>query len=81
MAMFAESNMRPCYYREGHDIPVPLPAKQDFTMLRDVPPSNRKYVLTFKVCEEYHRRADHDVRDMKLMHPGMMFHAFKLRIY
>lgn len=73
--------MRPCYYREGHDIPVPLPAKRDFTMLRDVPAPNRKYVVTFKVCVEYHKRADHDMRGVKLVYLSMTFRTFKLRIF
>eukprot|EP00752_Nemacystus_decipiens_P008218 g7348.t1 len=47
-AMFAEGNMRPCYFRYGYDIAVPLPAGSWFATLRDTAPQDRKYFATFK---------------------------------
>lgn len=48
-AMFAEANMRPCYFRYGYDIAIPLPAKTVFHSMRDTAPQDRKYFATFKV--------------------------------
>ena len=48
-AMFAESNMRPCYFRYGYDIALPLRAKAFFYNLRGTAPQDRKYFATFKV--------------------------------
>eukprot|EP00904_Undaria_pinnatifida_P003028 jgi/Undpi1/12726/HiC_scaffold_6.g02394.m1 len=47
-AMFAESNMRPCYFRYGYDIALPLRARAFFYSLRNTPPDKRKYFATFK---------------------------------
>lgn len=47
-AMFAQSNMRPCYFRYGYDIAVPLQAHKLFHGLRKLAPQNRKYFATFK---------------------------------
>lgn len=47
--MFAESNMRPCYFRYGYDIALPLRARAFFYSLRNTPPDKRKYFATFKV--------------------------------
>ena len=47
--MFAESNMRPCYFRYGYDIALPLRAKAFFYNLRGTAPQDRKYFATFKV--------------------------------
>ncbi|CAM9492023.1 unnamed protein product [Laminaria digitata] len=46
--MFAESNMRPCYFRYGYDIAIPLLAKSTFNTLRSIAPQDRKYFATFK---------------------------------
>ncbi|CAB1104737.1 GT47 [Ectocarpus sp. CCAP 1310/34] len=34
-AMFLQSNMRPCYYRHGYDIAMPLPARRPVERLRE----------------------------------------------
>ncbi len=47
-AMFAQSNMRPCYFRHGFDIAVPLRARRLFSGLRNIAPLDRKYFATFK---------------------------------
>lgn len=47
--MFASSNMRPCFFRYGYDIAVPLRADKLIDGLRDTPPLGRKYFATFKV--------------------------------
>lgn len=47
-AMFAQSNMRPCYYRHGYDVAVPLRARKLFHSLRKIAPRDRKYSATFK---------------------------------
>ncbi|CAM9123001.1 unnamed protein product [Ectocarpus sp. 6 AP-2014] len=47
-AMFLQSNMRPCYYRHGYDIAMPLPARRLVERLREVAPQDRKYFATFK---------------------------------
>ncbi|CAN0565564.1 unnamed protein product [Ectocarpus sp. 12 AP-2014] len=46
--MFLQSNMRPCYYRHGYDIAMPLPARRPVERLREVAPRDRKYFATFK---------------------------------
>ena len=52
-AMFAEANMRPCYFRYGYDIAIPLLAKSTFQNLRDTAPQDRKYFATFKVSSPH----------------------------
>ncbi|CAM9982432.1 unnamed protein product, partial [Pylaiella littoralis] len=52
-AMFAQSNMRPCYFRHGYDIAVPLQAQKLFYGLRKFPPQDRKYFATFKARNLY----------------------------
>ncbi|CAN0075141.1 unnamed protein product, partial [Ectocarpus sp. 4 AP-2014] len=47
-AMFLQSNMRPCYYRHGYDIAMPLPARRPVERLREVAPRDRTYFATFK---------------------------------
>ncbi|CAM9861341.1 unnamed protein product [Ectocarpus sp. 12 AP-2014] len=47
-AMFVQSNMRPCYYRHGYDVAVPLRARKLFHSLRKIAPRDRKYFATFK---------------------------------
>lgn len=49
--MFAESNMRPCYFRYGYDIALPLRARAFFYNLRSIAPQDRKYFATFKVSQ------------------------------
>lgn len=49
MAMFASSNMPSYYFRQGHDISVPLPPKVDLAYLGGIGPKARKYFATFKV--------------------------------
>ncbi len=51
-AMFAQSNMRPCYFRYGYDIAVPLRARKLYPRLKDIPPLDRKYFATFKASTE-----------------------------
>ncbi|CAM9874817.1 unnamed protein product, partial [Laminaria digitata] len=51
-AMFAESNMRPCYFRYGYDIALPLRARAFFYNLRGIAPQDRKYFATFKVSPD-----------------------------
>lgn len=41
--------MRPCYFRYGYDIALPLQARVLFHSLRQVPSHHRKYLATFKV--------------------------------
>ena len=48
-AMFAEANMRPCYFRYGYDITIPLLASSFFYDVTDTAPQDRKYFATFKV--------------------------------
>lgn len=48
-AMFAEASMRPCYFRYGYDIAIPLPVKKVFHKPRDAASQDRKYFATFKV--------------------------------
>ena len=49
-AMFAQSTMRPCYFRYGYDIAVPLRAyKVASDELRNTAPLDRQYFATFKV--------------------------------
>lgn len=51
VAIFAKSNMQHADYRHGHDIAIPLPMKVDLKHLQSIPPLERKYFATFKVCE------------------------------
>lgn len=46
--MFAQSNMRPCYFRHGFDIAVPIRAWTLLSGLRKIAPRDRKYFATFK---------------------------------
>ncbi|CAM9463743.1 unnamed protein product [Laminaria digitata] len=47
-AMFAEANMRPCYFRYGYDIAIPLLAQVIFDDMTGIAPQDRKYFATFK---------------------------------
>lgn len=53
--MFAQSTMRPCYYRQGFDIALPLRARKMYHGLRRIAPQDRKYFATFKVRTEHVR--------------------------
>ena len=48
-AMFAEANMRSCYFRYGYDIAIPLPATSAFHTISPTAPRDREYFATFKV--------------------------------
>lgn len=52
-AMFMQSNMRPCYYRHGYDIAVPLRARKLFHRLRKIAPRDREYFATFKASSGF----------------------------
>lgn len=41
--------MRPCYFRYGYDIAIPLLAKSIFHNMPGIAPQDRKYFATFKV--------------------------------
>ncbi|CAM9869706.1 unnamed protein product [Ectocarpus fasciculatus] len=47
-AMFVQTNMRPCYYRHGYDIAMPLPVRRPVERVREVAPWDRQYFATFK---------------------------------
>ena len=49
--MFAEGNMRPCYFRFGYDVAVPLPTWKRFYTFRNIAPQDRKYFATFKASK------------------------------
>lgn len=50
MAMEAASNTHTCYYRPGFDMSVPLYPRESYLKLESIPPGEREFFLTVKVC-------------------------------
>lgn len=60
--MFAQSNMRPCYFRYGYDIALPLRARKLYPRLRDIAPLDRKYFATFKASGAFPYKSVRTIR-------------------
>lgn len=48
-AIDAASNTHSCLYRSGYDVSLPLAPKKRFDALAEIAPSDRAFLLTFKV--------------------------------